>query len=584
MRDPDGRLTLFTMPLPRTLLTSSHAELDLELVAGTWPEGLTGDLWCSAPAPTPGLTYALFGFGEIIRLSLRPGTHGAAPDRWAWRSSPIDSPTRRLHDHVPEAFTVTPTGFSTPYGAPNMVNTAVLPWGDRVLATWDVGRPAELDPHTLGFVGELGHRREWGEATMPQGSGLLPFYFSSAHPVVDVDRGCLWTVKLGLDFSAGFGFTVHLVRLDVDGRVHTWPLEGAQISGSMHTIAQSAEWLVLADSGNFKADPNEIFGGERTVTIDDEIPCYLVRKAAVDATPAGSPLPAVRVPISPSTGHYYAVWDDRDGIRIIFEHMDRVDLGCKLQPDDLDAFGRPVDPAHIGFYNMAMGPSSISEVRIDPERGTVERLALLREDWSWNHQLSAMDWSAEGMADPTRHHIVFQGFRPEMVTQRALTLYGDRVERSTWPAEETAGCLVSMRRGDLAVTSRYELPNLDDLPSSPIFVPRDPGTGGRSRHAGAEPGGHDGWIVLPVLADAGLRIEVFDAGDVGHGPVATLAAPGGHTIPVLLHAAWAPAIDAGVSPEASLHFGDEVDDEVLAGLDDRLVAAAHAVADELSDR
>jgi hypothetical protein len=205
---------------------------------------------------------------------------------------------------------------------------------------------------------------------------------------------------------------------------------------------------------------------------------------------------------------------------------------------------------------------------------------MLREDWSWNHQLSAMDWSAEGQHNPTTHHIVFQGFRPDMVSQRCLRLYGDRVDRTNWPGAETAACLVSMARGSLDVTSRYEFGSLDDMPSSPIFVPRDPGGNGRSRHAGADPGGHDGWVVLPVLSDDGLRVEVFDAADVGRGPVATLASPGGEAVPVLLHSAWAPT-PTSVPDRIAVSFADEVDDTVLAGLDEHLVAAAHAVAADL---
>ena len=41
----------------------------------------------------------------------------------------------------------------------------------------------------------------------------------------------------------------------------------------------------------------------------------------------------------------------------------------------------------------------------------------------------------------------------------------------------------------------------DDYPTSPVFVPRPDG----------EPGGHDGWVLVPVLHDDGFRIDVLDA-------------------------------------------------------------------------
>jgi hypothetical protein len=346
----------------------------------------------------------------------------------------------------------------------------------------------------------------------------------------------------------------------------------------MHTITQTAEWLVLADSGNFKVDPAEVQGQPRTVTIDDEVTVYLVRKEQLDATPSREPVTPVAFPLAPTTGHYYAAYDDREGVRVLFEHMDRVDLGIHLRADDTDAFDRPLDPAHAGLYNMGMAPSSVSEVVFDPGTGVARREVLVREPWAWNHQLSAMDWSRRGLEDPSRHHVVFQGFRPGNVAQRALHLYGDRVDRSRFPGEETAGCLVSFDRPGLGLAARYEFPSLGDLPSSPAFVPR--GAGDRPAWAGTDPGGHDGWVVCPVLSDDGFRVELFDASDVAAGPVATLAAPSGATVPLLLHTAWAPS--AGTPPSVErLTFADEVAALDPGALPTELEATARAVARDL---
>jgi all-trans-8'-apo-beta-carotenal 15,15'-oxygenase len=427
-------LTSGLVPLPDSLLTTEHRDLDLEVVAGTWPDDVGGEVFLSAPAVHPDLSYALFGFGVMIRLSLRPGTHGADPSRFAWRTRTIDSPTRRLHQAAPQAFAPGPLGFTSPLGSPNMVNTAPLPWGDRLFATWDVGRPAELDAVTLGHLGEVGSKQSWGGGTFPA-DHVLPFIFSSAHPVVDPDRHCLWTVKLTMADGPSFAWQPTVVRYDGDGtEVTTWPVRDARFTGSMHTITQTRDWLVLADSGNFKADPGEMVTGERTVLIDERVPLFLVRKDDLESTPPGRDVPMRSFTLAPPTGHYYACYDDRDGVRIIFEHMDLVDLGYHLRSDDLDVHGRPVNPAHVGMYNMAMGRSSITEVELDPHTGKLIEHARLLDDWSWNHQLSAMDWSSEGISAPTRHHIVFQGFKPGAVSQRALHAYRERVDVSSFPA------------------------------------------------------------------------------------------------------------------------------------------------------
>ena len=72
------------MPLPSTLITARHRDLDLRLLSGAWPDDVAGEVFLSAPEPSARLASALFGFGVMIRLSLRPGTHGAPADRFAW--------------------------------------------------------------------------------------------------------------------------------------------------------------------------------------------------------------------------------------------------------------------------------------------------------------------------------------------------------------------------------------------------------------------------------------------------------------------------------------------------------------------
>ena len=128
--------------LPDSLLTGGTRSFDLEVVAGAVPEGLSGEVVVSCPAPGEAGRSALFGLGTLSRLSLTPGTHGAPADRFAWRSRVLDTPARRLMEGAPEQFLHGPTGAVSPVlGFPNLVNTAPLPWGDRLFVTspWFVG-------------------------------------------------------------------------------------------------------------------------------------------------------------------------------------------------------------------------------------------------------------------------------------------------------------------------------------------------------------------------------------------------------------------------------------------------------------
>jgi hypothetical protein len=218
------------------------------------------------------------------------------------------------------------------------------------------------------------------------------------------------------------------------------------------------------------------------------------------------------------------------------------------------------------MYNMAMAPSSVSEVELDPASGKLRQRAVFWEDWAWNQQLSALDWSRAGLSAPTLHHVVHQGWRPGAVARRALELYRDRVDASRLPGAETPAALTTLRRGSLELAGRYEFPSLGDLPSSPAFVPRAQG----------EPGGHDGWVVCPVLSDGGLRVDLFDAADVGRGPLASLAAPG-EAVPLLLHSVWAPR--AAAPPERErLSFAEDIGSDELAELPAPLAAAVREVA------
>jgi all-trans-8'-apo-beta-carotenal 15,15'-oxygenase len=558
------------MPLPRSILArQGFVDLDLR-PSGAWPDDLDGEIFITTSDLRTAPNHAFFGDGALLRLSLRPGTHGAAPDRFAWRTNMIDTPSQRLRTARPDVFESTVLGSRSPFGYSNAANTAPLPWGDRLFTTWDAGRPVEVDPLDLTFVAEVGHRDDWAPAI---DAPVLPLIASTAHPVIDPDRGCMWTVSL--DPIAG---QVQLIRYDGEGsRVQRWPVTGGQVPQSMHTITQTRDWLILADCA-FRVDPAELFGvGERSVTNFTDEPVHLIRKDAVEATPVGQPVPATSFRVGPEVMHYYARYDDRDGIEVLFEHTPDTDLAMHLRADDLDAFGRRVDPDLAGMYSHPMHATVVSVLRFDPESGQVtERASMTEPERYHSTQLSALDWSTEGISDPTAHHLLCSGFRPEAISQRAVQLYGARLQ--PFPDHEIPSALVTLDRQSLKPLSDWVWP-VDEYPSSPTFVPRQAGSASpaTSRFAGRAPGGHDGYVVVPVLSDDGFRIDVFDAASVADGPVATLSAPDHETVPFILHAAWMPR--AVMAPDVErLRFADELSDWRLAELPHDLARVAREVA------
>lgn len=551
------------MPIPRSLFNRADPEdRDLQLVQGSWPADLYGELVLSAPHPsTFDGPHPFFGDGTTYRLSLQPGSHGAPADRFAWRQRRIDSPSARLRAKRPDVFTPTVVGVQSPFGHTNAANTAPLPWKGRLFTTWDAGRPVEIDPLTLGYLGEVGRRDEWLDFEVsPQ--PLLPMVMTTAHPVIDPERDVLWSV------NTHWG-SLHVVRWDGHGALQRWPIAGAVIPQSVHTIAHTRDWIIVGDCA-FKVEPQVLSGGVRTEPNNRVSPLYLIRKETLEATPPGQEVACTTITIAPEINHYYATFDDTDGVQVLFEHVENTDIAMTQQPGDLDALGRPCDPALRGLYGLPMSPDRTSLVVFDPESGAVRHRAEQREpDLLWTRQLNAMDWSDEGRSHPTVHHTVHQGWRPEGVTQKMLALYGDRIDRSLLPSEETSPLVVTSSMPDLAVTHVHEL-GLDDFPSSPIYAPR---------RGGSQPGGHDGYVVVPIMNDDGFRVEVFDGADVSTGPLATLASPG-FTVPFLLHSSWMST--ASPAPDAErLRFAEELDR--IDELPDDLAAVAVEVAHELDE-
>ena len=551
------------MPIPRTLFSMvAPSDHDLTVTQGVWPADLDGELLLSAPHPsTFDGPHPFFGDGMAYRLSLGPGRHGAPADGFAWRQRRIDSPSSRLRMKRPDVFTPTVVGVQSPFGHTNAANTAPLPWKGRLFLTWDAGRPVEIDPVSLAYLGDVGHRAEWLDFEVaPQ--PLLPMVMTTAHPVVDTERDLFWTV------NTNWG-ALHVVCWDGEGPLRSWPIADAVIPQSIHTIAHTRDWIIAGDCA-FKVEAQVLAGGDRTEGNNRVSPLYLIRKETLLATPPGDAVACTTVTIAPEINHYYATWDDSDGVQVLFEHVENTDIAMTQQAGDLDALGRPCDPALRGLYGLPMSPDRTSVVTFDPESGAVRHRAEQREpELLWTRQLNAMDWSDEGRSSPTVHHTVHQGWRPEGITQKMLALYRDRIDESLFPGGETAPLVVTSSMPDLTITHIHEL-GLDDFPSSPIYAPRTTGSG---------PGGHDGYVVVPIMNDAGFRVEVFDAADVSKGPLATLSKPG-LTVPFLLHSAWVPSV--ATAPDAErVRFADELDR--IGELDDELAKVALEVARELDE-
>ena len=96
-------------------------------------------------------------------------------------------------------------------GNRNFLNTAFLPMkfsdgSERLLVTWDVGRPYEIDPRTLGLCAPIGWNYQW-HPMIPKADNdlaIFPLTLSSAHPVFDTHTDEMFTVNASKSFRNFF--------------------------------------------------------------------------------------------------------------------------------------------------------------------------------------------------------------------------------------------------------------------------------------------------------------------------------------------------------------------------------------------
>ncbi|MEL6909258.1 MAG: carotenoid oxygenase family protein [Cyanobacteria bacterium J06643_13] len=97
-------------------------------------------------------------------------------------------------------------------GIRNQLNTAFVPFklkddaSERLLVTWDVGRPYEIDPETLETLTPVGQNESWSNLLPAQQPVPFKSIMASAHPVFDYDAEKLYTLNVGKSFSTMLSF------------------------------------------------------------------------------------------------------------------------------------------------------------------------------------------------------------------------------------------------------------------------------------------------------------------------------------------------------------------------------------------
>ncbi len=420
-----------TQAFPNAVFSVSREEFDpspLEVIDGSLPTDLYGHLFIMGPA----------GDGAVNPLPDQPvypasqGVSLFAGDAMVTRLD-FDQPnqamvTRRLLKtpcfYADQAtapgtrdanlgFFYTGIGrYSFSLGFRNMINTACIPFKSttdhhwRLLATWDAGRPYEIDPLTLEAVTPLGWLWEWKEQALPIPQRPFPLIPSATHHVFDNHTGEFFGVNWGkslatmaspvilqmvtvllskllllkgvfrcliqliyrgiqwIEAIAQFlGFEgrdfVNVFRWDGEGELKSWQVVlpnrfPVQLNQSLHQIGVTRNYLILMDTafklGLSQLVPNPLPGDSKLEVLFRELIDYpqcpdttLYLIRRSDLKPQCRRVTATKAVIPREIAHFLVDYNDDEGIVLHVAHNSAWDPAEWPQGFD-DFVHRPTPP------------------------------------------------------------------------------------------------------------------------------------------------------------------------------------------------------------------------------------------------
>jgi carotenoid cleavage dioxygenase-like enzyme len=535
--------------VPASLGTASRDELDVDLavVAGALPAGLAGHVFIACALPQGDGSPQFNGDGLVIRVDLDGGRARLKSRIVRTPCFYADEATRGTADAFENKHL---TRMSRTLGSRNFANTAFASFGERLLLTYDGGRPHEIDPTTLEVVTAVGRHDEWF-AGLPDivtrlgiGGGPFPTILSTAHPAIDEQTGELFFINYAMQMPLLPGRTA-LLRWDGEHDFERFQLKDERgddvaILQSAHQMVVTRRFVVLVDTA-FVTEIGKMAPIGATETPQAaETTAWIVRRD--ELVSGGGEVRAKRLTLPLDCAHLHADYDDDDGIVLHLAHSCTSDPSEFVEADDrrLDD-GQPVRADLVGVITAASDLGALGRYVIDPDTGAVTSSALVRDDrYTWGGPaLATFRAPGERLTDV---FWISVGLHAELAVERVAAMYRDWPGRSmpleALPlAEGRPGTLCRARSHPLAIIDGYAFP-AGRVGLSPTFVPR----------AGGSDAPDDGFIVVTVLSDdvgtpgsSGDELWVFDAGDLAQGPLCRLA-HAGLDLPFTLHTAWMPTI------------------------------------------
>lgn len=526
---------------PASAVRGSRKEIDapLEVLAGELPKGLHGHALVVTSLPYDDGTPLFTGDAMIYRVSFDQS-------RPHLRSRLLRTPCYRVDAAVGDTpgLRFRNSGFvrmSSAFGARNFGNTALVPIQDgRLLATYDAGRPWEIDPSTLEVITPVGLQDAWQPFLPPATPGLDFFRLnmSSAHPAYDPDDRMTYTVNYAtrIDGSSVEPF-VRVLFWDGQREPQSTLLvdergEPVALHMSCHQLHVTKHHVVLLD-GAFQIESEQVAGQDVTRPQRPESVLWFVKKR--DLAAGGTTL-AQRVVIPIEAAHFLIDRDDSDDtFTLLLAHQNAADPSEWVRENDVVAStGRPVDPMLVPMMVAPADQALLGRYVVDLK---ARRVVDARKLPAWALTLWGQDMRP-GLTGLGHGYWGSIGFEPELLTQRIVDAYRDHPYRQIpvdeLPTTPTPASLMRIDHTAMRVDDIWEWPR-GYFPNSPTFLPK----AGGARD--------EGFVMTFAVGPTGDEIWLFDASDIAYGPRCRL----GHRdfdIPFTLHSVWLAELRPSAAP------------------------------------
>lgn len=539
------------MVFPSSIMQASRAELDVPLyvLAGKLPTDAFGHAFVVGALPSSAGTPVVNGDGMIYRFDFAEGPTGLQLKSRIAKTPCFFADQAAAGSSL--AFKdVGVVRRSPKLGVRNQANTAFLNMGERMLVTFDGGRPYEIDTESLELVSPVGRTDEWRSA-MPSISklvtsgGVFQPYLSGAHPAWDSATGESFFVNYQPALPL-LPASVAILRWDGQGELERFQVKvngrDIRIDQSMHQLALTANHIILMDTA-FRLEVENILGGDKIYPELWDTALYIVRRADLKA--GQSSVEARRLLIPREIAHFVADFDDSQGqIVLHLTHGSAWLTSEYLRKTDKRVSSREgIRPELTGMLLCATDQTPMARYVIDAASLRISDARLLYdEDFTWSVNLYTHN-DTGSLPEVEHMYWTSVGFDGDLLSQRAMDL------EASYKYRKVAVRDLPFAQGKPASLFRVNTKSLDRREadgfvfpsgravSSPTFV-----------QASGRSGPMEGYILVTVVSDdiltqqsSGDEVWLFDAKNLAQGPICRL----GHPLldfAYTLHSCWRPSI------------------------------------------